>query len=73
VKWYSARASNEDMTARKTKKKCEQGKVIEDIFWWLTEQREKILPITGPRLFHKVFSERESDFTASIGWTHRWK
>jgi hypothetical protein len=26
-----------------------------------------------PSSFHKVFSERESDFTASIGWIDRWK
>jgi hypothetical protein len=57
LKWYSARASNEDLTTRKTMKKCEEEKMIEVIFWWLKQQRQKILPITGPLLFHKVFSE----------------
>jgi hypothetical protein len=31
VKWYSVRASNEDLTTRKATKNCEKGKVIEVI------------------------------------------
>jgi hypothetical protein len=65
LKWYSARASNEDLTSRKTTKKCEEEKAIEVIFLWLKQQRQKILPITGPLLFHKVFSERESELTGN--------
>jgi hypothetical protein len=65
LKWYSARASNEDLTTRKMTKKCREEKVIEVIFLWLKQQRQKILTITGPLLFHKVFSERESDLTGN--------